>query len=454
MPNHPDSSTQESLAASPSLAEAGAAEKVINLIMAGMKNYPVFPPDHPSTGRLLQGVRQAVTGFNEKFGDLCFEVGRQQMFYDEKPVCPAEASDDNPAQVFYRDGIRWFSFLNGVAEDELAALFKIFNHYRVMPDEPEDDLVTALWRAELPHILYEASYELWDSEPLTDPGQYEPTVPESSDGGETDICGQLHPGDAKGWEALRPDTDGEDYQQMSIAMTHGDQGLWELTAAEQIALQSLIKEGQEYDSSEAAIRLMFLVLRNEEEPQIYESILSYLKEEFRSSLASRNYRRAYFILDNVRKLEELPAAAKSWRVPIHNRFQSEIIRPEILQPLISLWPVLAALPAVEIKTIVAVLQLLPTKAGITLTTMIARVDSKHARSLIVEIIASYATRDHQVLEVLLDGTDEDLVMRMLRVVRDLPDRDTVQQLLGQAVNHPSQKVRSEAGRLMGRPNSY
>lgn len=449
-----DSSTYGNLGALPSGAEVLAAEKVINIIMAGMKNYPVFPPDHPSTVRLLQGVRQAVARFNDKFGDLCFEVGRQQILYDEKPVFSGESNDDNPAQVFYRDGIRWFSLLNGVAEDEFASLFKIFNHYRVIPDEPEDDLVTALWRSELPHILYEASYELWDSEPLTDPGQFEPAVPDSSGRGAADPEEKAAPCDARGWEALRSDTDADDYQQMSIAGSNVDHGLWELTAEEQLALARLIKEGQESDSSEAAIRLMFLVLRKEEEPQIYESILNYLKEEFRSSLVSRNYRRSYFILDNVRKLEELRAAGEPWTIPIHNRFQAEIVRPEILQPLIALWPVLAALPAVEIKTIVAVLQLLPTKAGITLAAMIARVDSKHARSLIVEIIASYATRDQQVLEILLGGADEDLAMRMLRIVRDLPDRDTMLRLLDQAVNHPLQKVGSEAGRLLGRQTPY
>lgn len=441
-----DSSTYRRQGALPAGAEARAAEKVINLLMTGMKNYPVFPPDHPSTVRMLQGVRQFVAAFNDNFGDLCFEVGRQQILYDEKPVFAGEASDDNPAQVFHRDGIRWFSFLNGVAEDELAALFKIFNHYRVVPDEPEDDLVTALWRAELPHILYEATYELWDSASPVDLSLFEPVASALATERET------APREASGWEALRPDTEGEDYHQLSLAMTHGDQGLWELTAEEHLALEGLIREGQEYDSSEAAIRLMFLVLRTEEEAQIYDAILSYLKEEFRSSLVSRNYRRSYFILDNVRKLEELPAVVKPWMVPIHNRFQAEIIRLEILQPLVSLWPVLAALPAVEIKTIVAVLQLLPTKAGITMSAMIAQVDSKPARSLIVEIIASYATRDHQVLEVLLGGTDEDLVLRMLRVVRDLPEQDTVLRLLGLAGNHPHQKVRDEAGRLRGRGN--
>lgn len=445
---NPDGSRFVEQGAMSALLEATAAEKVINIILAGMKNYPVFAPDHPSTVRMLQGVLQAVGSFNEKFGDLCFEVGRQQILYDEKPVSLGEAGDDNPTRVFYRDGIRWFSFLSGVGEDELAALFRIYNHYRVIPDEPEDDLVTALWRAELSHILYEASYEFWDAEPSADLGQFEPADPSPGGGRGTTPC------DARGWDALRPDTDADDYQQLSIAVTPAGEGLWELSAEERLALATLIKEGQEYDSSEAAIRLMFLVLRKEEEPQIYESILTYLKEEFRSSLVSRNYRRSYFILDNVYKLEELPVVARPWAVPIHNRFQSEIVRAEILQPLLSLWPVLASLPAVEIKTIVAVLQLLPTKAGLTLAAMLAKVESKQARSLIGEIIASYATRDPAVLEVLLGGTDEDLVLRMLRVVRDLPERDTALLLLEQAVNHPLDKVRIEAGRLMARQTPY
>lgn len=441
-------STYDGQGVSPLLAEVLAAEKVINILMAGMKNYAVFPPEHTSTVRLLQGVRQAVAGFNEKFGDLCFEVGRQQILYGEKPVFSGEATDDNPAQVFYRDGIRWFSILSGVDEDELTALFKVFNHYRVIPDEPEDDLVTALWRAELPHILYEASYELWDSEPLADLAQFAPAGPRPASVRESLPC------DARGWEELRPDADGDDYQKMSIAMTHGDQGLWELNAEEQLALGRLLQEGQEYDSSEAAIRLMFLLLRSEEEAQIYESILNYLRDEFRASLVARKFRHSYFILDNIRKLEELLPAAKPWTVPIHKRFQADIIRPEILQPLIPLWPLLAALPAVEVKTVVAVLQLLPTKAGVTLAAMIARVDSKPARSLILEIIASFATRDLLVLEVLLGGSDEDLVLRMLRVVRELSDREVVARLLGHALNHPLQLVRLEAERIRGRQNLY
>jgi len=433
--------------ADPSVAEMSAAEKVINSIMTGMKNYPVFPAEHTSTASLLNGVKQAVARFTEEYGELGFEVTQKQILYADIPVYSGEASADNPAHIFYRDGIRYFSFSPGLDEAELAVLFKLVNHYRVIPDEPEDDIVTALWRAELPHILYEASYELWDAELQADLSLFKPTSPDYA----PDVA-EPPAADTSKWEKLRPGT--ADYQQVSIAETQGDQGVWDLTPEEQEYISRLIKEELEYDSSEAAVRLMFLVLRDENEAPVYEAILNYIKEEFSSSLLRRNFRRSYFILDNVRKTEELLAVKKTWIAPIHNRFQDDITRPITLQPLLLLWPVLPTLPGAEIKNFVAVLQQLPTRAGLTLAAMLAQVTSSQARGLITEIVASYASRDQLVLEALLIGPDEDLAMRMLRVVRDLPDREEATRLLG-LVNHNSgQRVRAEARRVLGWQNLY
>ncbi len=439
-------STDDGLAGKPSGPKMSAAEKVINIIMTGMKNYPVFPADHASTGSLLQGVQQAVTRFNDEFGELGFEVTQKQIIYDDKPVYTGEASADNPAYVLYRDGIRWFAFAPGVDEAEITVLCKLFNYYRVIPDEPEDDLVTALWREDLQHIIYEASYELWDSELQADLSSFQPNSPNPPPDRESVAT------DNSKREKVSPAA--ADYLSERIVVNPEDQGLWKLTPEEQQYIVRQIKEELGSDSRDAAVRLMFLVLRNEDEAHVYESILTYLKEEFCSSLGGRNFRRAYFILDNVRKIQELLAVKKIWTVPIHNRFRAEITRSTTLQPLVSLWSELPSFPGAEVKNFVAVLQNLPTQAGLTLAAMLGQVDSSHARSLITEIIASYATRDQRVLEVLLIGKDEELAMRMLRVVRDLPDQDGAMQLLGRVMVNAGQRVRVEAGRITGWQNLY
>lgn len=429
--------------------ELAAAEKAIASLLTGIKNYAVFPPGHASTATLLQGVRQAVARFSEEFGELGFEVAPRQILYAGQPVYGGEAGADNPASVLYRDGIRWLTFAAGVEVAELAVLFQLCNHYRVVADEPEDDLVTALWRADLPHIYHEASYELWDTETRSDLEQYQVKPP----GAVTGKPGSVNPAaDSGQWERLRPGC--ADYQPVSLVVSQEERGHWDLTPEEQQYLARQIEEDHQYDSSEAAISLMLLVLRSEDEARVYASILTYLREEFRAALLGRDFQRAYRIIDQVRRTGALLALEKPWTVPLHNHFQDEITRPAALQPLVPLWPVLSSLYGAEIKNFVALLQHLPTKAGLTLAGMLGQVNLAHARGLITEIIASFATRDRQVLEILLAGNDEELALRMLRVVRDLPDQEEARRLLDRVMNVSSQRVRVEAGRMLGWQNLY
>jgi hypothetical protein len=153
-------------------------------------------------------------------------------------------------------------------------------------------------------------------------------------------------------------------------------------------------------------------------------------------------------------MEELSSLMKPWIVEIHNRFQAEVIRPEVLESLVAVWPLLPSLEKTELNTFISVLQLLPTSAGVTLAGMLPRIDFPPARNLVVEIVASFATRDLGVLEDLLRREEEDLLLRLVRVLRDFPDRDAVEPLLQQVKKHPRSKIRQEALRIQGRQELY
>ena len=445
MNNLVNMATDERLPA-PSLTEVTAAERAAHAIMGGLKNYTIFPPDHASTIMLLQGVLQAIASFVDKYGDLCFEVERKRILYREKPVFEGEAGEDNPAFVLYRDGIRRIEFLAGVEESELVTFSQIFNHYRVIPEEPEDDLATTLWRAELPHIHYEASYELWENEPAPDLTLFKPADPAPPK--ETVVV------DGHGWESFRPEGSPDEYQKMGLGLSEGGQDLWNLTPEEQQALARMISENRRHDYKMSAIRLLFMILGNEDDPQIYQSIVNYFRDEFRSSLASCNFRPAYLILINLRKAEEYLAHDKPWTGSIHQRFQAEVISAEILDNLVPAWPLIPSMEPADLKTFIAVLQNLPTPAGVTMAEMLDRVNSRQARNLIIEIIASYATRDHAVLELLLSRQEEDLVLRLIRVVRELPESELADRLAQLLKKHPRSNIRQQAWRVLGRQELY
>ncbi|MEN8143275.1 MAG: hypothetical protein ABFQ82_06720, partial [Thermodesulfobacteriota bacterium] len=127
-------------------AEISAAERTVSALVAALRNFGLFPPDHASTINMLAGVHRSVVNFVDQFGDLCFEINKTKFMYDDHVIYDGSANDENPAYVMYRDGLRWLEFAKGVGEDELKTFFQTFHHYREMPDEPEDDLVSALWR--------------------------------------------------------------------------------------------------------------------------------------------------------------------------------------------------------------------------------------------------------------------------------------------------------------------
>jgi len=109
-----------------------------------------------------------MTEFIGQFGDLCIEIDKTKILYDEDVIYDGNTSDKNPAYVMYRDGLRWLEFVDGISREELTSLFQTFHHFRESSEEAEDDLVSALWRLDLRHIFYKASDEFWDDEPTLD----------------------------------------------------------------------------------------------------------------------------------------------------------------------------------------------------------------------------------------------------------------------------------------------
>ena len=299
-----------------------AAERAVAAIMTGVKNYPVFPPDHASTIKMIQGVLRTINQFGENYGSLDFEVGRQNLLYNDKSIYEGPASEENPAYVLQRSGISRFEFLPGIVEEELVSFFQVYNHYRVIADEPDDDLVSALWRTELPHIFYEASYELWsDSETAL---ELENLAAVDPNGWRDEVL--KSPG--RGWETLRPASDSEDYRRISLALAPDPEELRILSEAEEEKLAEMVREELTGGSSEKAVRLLLILLEWEKDPQAHETVLGYLQETYLDYMLQKSFRRAYFILDNIRLEFPVTREAKPWAVAAYKNFYAAIIKPE------------------------------------------------------------------------------------------------------------------------------
>jgi hypothetical protein len=430
-------------------AEILAAEKAVAAIMTGVKNFGVFAPEHASTINMLQGVLRAITQYGEIFGSLIFEVERQSLVFQGKPIYEGPPGDDNPAFVLFRAGISRFEFAPGLEENEVVRFFEIYNHYRVMADEPDDDLVSALWRAGLPHIFYEASYELWsEAETAVDYDALSALAPADSDGPEV----TARPG--KGWEALRVESSSDNYRKVSLALLPNLNEYCALSQAEQETLLAMVAEDTPAGGSEAAVRLMFMLLARESAAPVHEAALGFLQEVYLNFLANRAFQRAYFILDNIRKEAMVAKESKPWALPAFEKFYGVVLQPEIIDSLVAAWPHFGAMGAMEVKALGAILQQLPAKIAAQLVAQFNKVEIPEAQKLFVEIIVQHARRDREVLAAALHSEVEQLTLAMLAVIRELNDRNLVEQLLPKFRYDSRSQVRQETMRILASHNIY
>ena len=429
--------------------EVALAEKAVSAIMTGIKNFGVFPPEHASTVNMLQGVLRGVNQFGEKYGSLAFDVDRLGLLYQGKTIYEGAAGEDNPAFVLFRSGISRFEFAPGLDDGELIKFFQLYNHYRVMADEPDDDLVSALWRAGLPHIFYEASYELWsEAETAVDYEALAAVDPAAPAGPE------VAPRPGKGWEALRLESTGDNYRKVSLALLPNLNDFCTLTTAEQESLLAMVAEDTASGGSEAAVRLVFMLLAQEKEAPVHEVALGFLQEVYLNFLASRSFQRAFFILDNVRKEALAAREGKGWAMGAFQKFYAAVLQPEIVDGLVAAWPHFAEMGAMEVKALGAILQQLPARVAGRLVTLIGKVEAPEARKLFVEVIVQHARRDREILTAGLASEVEPLVLEMLALIKGLNDRALVEQLLPKLRYDSRSAIRQETTRILASHNIY
>lgn len=429
--------------------EISAAEKAVAAIMTGVKNFGVFPPEHASTLGMLQGVLRTIGQFWEKYGSLTFEVEKQSLAYLGKSIYEGPAADDNPAFVLHRAGISRFEFAPGLEERELVSFFLLYNHYRVEADVPDDDLVSALWRAGLPHIFYEASYELWsEAETAVDYDTLTAVDPAGCEGPEV----TARPG--KGWESFRLETTGDNYRKVSLALLPSLNDYCSLTQVEQETLARMVEEETPVAGSEVAVRLIFILLDRESEASVHEAALGFLQEVFLDFLANRAFQRAFFVLDHVRKAALAAKESKPWALPAFQKFYGALLRPEIIAGLMDTWPHFNEFGVLEVKALFAILQQFPAQVGGQFVDRLSTVQSPEAQKLFVELIAHHARRDRELLILALPSEVELLVLGMLAIVKELNDRNLVEQLLPKLRYDSRHHVRQEAMHILASHNIY
>ncbi len=435
--SHP--SRSETTNDSPSSEALEAVRGFMAAFANAVKSYSLYPETHTISEKLLSGLEISLTNFFQTSPNLKLDIEKERICFKGVEVYQQSGREDHLVTPIFRDGIIWIEFRKGATAAELSFLLGMLSEYRILTDESEGDLVTALWKKNLAHIHYEAAEVFWETEPKLDFSHF--NVSGSSDKKSHDSSGLSH-GSATD-EQQGGSGDAGNQSTVSIASTEVKRSLMQLTPGENEILQKLIIEEEHRNRSEDVLDVLLIILEDEDEEEEFGSILELLVQEFENILRHGEFQLAVKILSHLKKLSDGDAAKKIWRDPLIDQYFESISDSEVLEALKTYLPDFKSEDATRLKIFRQVLLMLRPKAVLTLGPLLSEVSSAALRRRLMEAIGILSKQDLNPLSQLLKAPDDLMVRRLVTIIGHLDGKDP-QKLLLDMARHPSLDVRWEA----------
>ena len=128
-----------------------AAGSWINQLGRTLKTCRLYDGNNPTVIRFREDLAASLTRLLDEHGTLRLEFTSDDVKVEGHSLYPARSRDDNLALSFHRDGVRHLTFSPGIEPSELDRLIDAILQVTGQ-NVGQDDLVTLLWEAHLPHI--------------------------------------------------------------------------------------------------------------------------------------------------------------------------------------------------------------------------------------------------------------------------------------------------------------
>ncbi|MDR3037681.1 MAG: hypothetical protein LBV21_00040, partial [Candidatus Adiutrix sp.] len=148
--------------------EREAVKAGLGLLTTAVKNCALYPETNQIRREALAKLHAWLAGFLEENETLRLFVEWDGLLYQGEMVYREKTGEQALMFPLFRDGVQWLEFQEELTLEELERFIDLLNRFRFLREEAEDDLVTALWEADLGHISYKTANEFWEIDPLTE----------------------------------------------------------------------------------------------------------------------------------------------------------------------------------------------------------------------------------------------------------------------------------------------
>ena len=127
----------------------------INQFARTIKTSRLYHASNPTVVRFRAELSEALTRLTAEHGPITYRFTSTDILHGDVSIYTAKTRDDNLALAFHRDGVRAITFDPAITQREVDAivdaLMLVTGQVHI-----DDDLVTLLWQANLPHVDVEA----------------------------------------------------------------------------------------------------------------------------------------------------------------------------------------------------------------------------------------------------------------------------------------------------------
>jgi HEAT repeat protein len=344
--------------------------------------------------RSLEAVKQAFADLWKHTDKLELQISEDQLKWEGRVVLEeGERTSENLAWLFYKDGIRELTFLEGFETEDLSNLFDLMQRVRRASVE-DDDLLTLMWEREFSTLRY----------------KYVDLLVEAGPGIESMERSEqkekiLSPAEAEAGA-------GSAESKPSTQMSDFDSALYFLDETEVEYLQGEIKREFSTDVRPAVIASLLDTFETQKDPTVREEICGLLDYFLLILLSTAQYRNAAYLLrestTTASRAPEILEPQKQRLTQLGELMSDPKPLGQLLQALEDT-PLRA--PQTELDELFAILE---PRALETVLGWIARSNNTELRMLLELAATRLASANSGELIRLIGSDDEAVVMQAIR----------------------------------------
>jgi len=121
-------------------------------VVTGLKGLRVYADNNETLQRYLAKIWEGLEQLHATEGELSLSIREDRILHAGEPVLVSEDRREGLPFLLYRNAFRRLTLAPGMSQDELFAFLRALAQESMA--RSEDDLVSVLWRLELPHLRY------------------------------------------------------------------------------------------------------------------------------------------------------------------------------------------------------------------------------------------------------------------------------------------------------------